>query len=175
MIDKLNLSVDPENLERFCHKLIKRSRNIATTHDALVTLESFIVLFGKGAHGTKEYQAIEDLVKSFTEQTREQLLRLRAEALLVAIKNSNVAEVTAIHLPLSRDGFYSILQTVVAQLSASELSTISEWAINWSAQAKRKAEQASGFPDAMDFRKAGIVLEEYQAMLDVSRYLAYRD
>lgn len=175
MVDKINLAVDAENLELFCQKLIKRSRDVAKTHDALVTLESFIILFGKAVHGTREYQLIEDLIKSFTEQTRGQLLCLRAEELLVAIKACNVAGITAIHAPLSRDGFYSILQTVVAQLSDRELDVISQWAINWSSDAKQKAEQASGFPDAMDFRKAGICLEEYQAMLDVSRYLENRD
>lgn len=174
MNDKINLPVGAENLERFCQKLIKRSRDMAKTHDALVTLESFIILFGKAAHGTKEYQLIEELIKSFTEQTREQLLQLRTEELLVAIKDCNVANVTAIHTPLSRDGFYSILKTVVAQLSDSELDVISHWAINWSSDAKQKAEQASGFPDAMDFCKADIRLVEYQTMLDISRYLKNR-
>jgi len=173
--DKINLSVDTDNLQRFCQKLIKRSRDVAKTHDALVTLESFIILFGKAAHGTKEYQAVEELIKSFSEQTRQLLLRHRTEQLLPVIKNCDVAAVTAIHTPLSRDGFYSILQTVVAQLADAELEAITQWASKWSADAKQKAEQASGFPDAMEFNKAGIRLEEYQAMLDVRRYLENRD
>ena len=45
--DKINLSVDVKKLDKFCTKLIKRSR------DTLVTLESFIILFGKSAHSTK--------------------------------------------------------------------------------------------------------------------------
>ena len=65
---KINLVVDTENLQRFCQKLIKRSRDIAKTHDALVTLESFITLFGKAAQGTKEYQQLELMIQSFTEQ-----------------------------------------------------------------------------------------------------------
>ncbi len=175
MVDKINLSVDTENLEQFCQKLIKRSRDIAKTHDTLVTLESFILLFGKAAHGTREYQAIEDLVKSCSEQTRTQLLSQRTDELKRALQKCNVAEVTVIHTPLSRDGFYSILQSVVAEILDSQLADISRWAINWSAEAKQKAEAASGFPDALDFDKAGIDIEEYHAMLDVSRYLENRD
>lgn len=174
MIDKINLSVDAEDLERFCQKLSKRSRDPAKTHDALITLESFIILFGKASYGTKEYQVIEELIKSITDQSRAQLLAYRATELHTAIKACNVAAITAIHKPLSRDGFYSILQKVVAQLPENELDVISQWAFNWSSTAKHKAEQASGFPDAMDFHKAGICLEEYQAMLDVSRYLENR-
>ena len=34
--------------------------------------------------------------------------------------------------------------------------------------------KASGYSDALDFKKAGISLEEYQAMLDISRYLENR-
>lgn len=51
--DGVNLPVDIDGLNKFCNKLINRSHDIAKTHDALVTLESFIVLFGKSAHGTK--------------------------------------------------------------------------------------------------------------------------
>lgn len=175
MIDKINLSVDAENLGQFCQKLIKRSRDIAKTHDALVTLESFILLFGKAAHGTREYQVIEDLVKSCSEQTRIQLLSQRADELKTALQQCSVTEVTAIHTPLSRDGFYSILQSVIVEMLNSQLADISHWAINWSAEAKQKAEAASGFPDALDFDKAGIDIEEYHAMLDVSHYLENRD
>ncbi len=109
MADKINLSVDTEHFEWFCQKLIKRSRDVAKTHDALVTLESFIILFGKAVQGTKEYQVVEDLIKSFSEQTRQQLLRDRVRQLLPVIKNCDVAAVTAIHAPLSREGFNSIL------------------------------------------------------------------
>jgi len=174
MNQKINLSVDTDALEQFCQKLIKRSRDVAKTHDAMVTLESFIILFGKALHGTPEYQLIEDLIKSYSEQTRQLLLQQRTEELLLALKACDSNAITALHIPLSRDGFYSILQGLVARLSEEELTVITEWASHWSAEAKDRAEQASGFPDAMDFKKAGIRLEEYQAMLDVSRYLENR-
>ena len=53
--------------------------------------------------------------------------------------------------------------------------TIARWASHWSGDARHKAEQASGYPDALDFNTAGIAIEEFQAMLDVSRYLDNRD
>lgn len=140
-------------------KLIDRSRDIAKTHDALVTLESFIILFAKAAHGTNEFQAIDGIIKSYTEKTREKLLDLRCEELSVALKDCSVDAVTRIHKPLSRDGFYSILKVISSHLSESELDTISMWAINWSLDAKQKA---------------GICLDEYQSMLDVSRYMENR-
>ena len=51
VLSKINLPVDVESLKQICEKLTKRYRDVEHTHDALVTLESFIVLFGKSAHG----------------------------------------------------------------------------------------------------------------------------
>ena len=171
MVDKINLSVDTDQLQRFCNKLIKRSRDIAKTHESLVMLESFIILFGKAAHGTSEYQAVEELIKNYTEQTRQQLLSLRQQELHIALSDCDLNAITAIYTPLSREGFHTILKQVVAQFSNKKVQTITQWARHWTAQAKLEAEQASGYPDATDFKKAGINHETYQAMSDISRYL----
>ena len=175
MPDKINLVVEAEALEKFCRSLIARSRDIATVHDALVTLESFIVLFGRNAHGTTEYQVIESRIKSITDETRTKLLQLRTQELKQALEQCSVEAVTAIHTPLSRDGFYTILQSAVAQMTGNSVATITRWASQWFSDAKQRAETASGYPDALDFKKSGIRIEEYQAMLDTSRYLENRD
>ena len=43
---------------------------------------------------------IDEIVKSYTEQTREKLLDLRCKELLMALKDCNVDAVTRIHKPL---------------------------------------------------------------------------
>ena len=53
MVDKINLSVDAESLEQFCQKLIKCSRDIAKTHDALD--------FDKAGIDIEEYHAMLDV------------------------------------------------------------------------------------------------------------------
>ena len=167
----LTFTVKDIELEKFCDKLIKRSRDIAKTHDALITLETFICLFAKEAHGTNEYNDIETLIKNYTEQTRNALMQQESEKLLVGLQHQQVSAISQIHTPMSRNGFYLILQTACNQLSTAQRLDITGWATDWVTQAKQKAEHASGYPEAYDFKKAGISIEEFQAMNDVCHYL----
>jgi hypothetical protein len=168
---RLHLEIDAQQLKTFCNQLLTRSRDVVKTHEALITLETFIKVFGAGQQGSDGYIAIETLIGQFTEQTRQQLLQQKSAELLVAMRSQNVPAVAAIHTPLSRNGFYLILQAVAAGLSPGEIQVLQAWVKNWTEDAKQKADQASQFPDAPDFRAAGIALEEYLAMVDVSRYL----
>jgi len=167
----LKLNIDSAELAKFCDKLIKRSRDIAKTHDALITLETFLSLFARGAHGTNEYNTIEQLIKSYTEQTRSSLMEQETQKLLIALQQQQITTISQIHTPMSRNGFYLILQTAVALLSTTQRQGAAQWATDWVKQAKQKAEQASGYPEAYNFIKAGISIEEFQAMEDISRYL----
>jgi len=45
------------------------------------------------------------------------------------------------------------------------------WSSNWVKEAKQLAEEASGYPDAMDFKTAGISIDEFQAISDIDRVL----
>ena len=167
----LHLTIHEHELGKFCNKLIQRSRDITKTHDALITLETFISVFGREAHGTDAFNHIDQMIKNYTEQTRIQLMEQESRKLYQALKSKQAAAIAHIHTPMSRNGFYQILQTASSKLTADELTIITSWAIDWVTQAKRKAEQASGYPEAYDFKKAGISIEEFQAMDDVGRYL----
>lgn len=173
MTDNTSIKLDIKSTElaKFCEKLIKRSRDIAKTHDALITLETFITLFAREAHGTNEYNTIEAIIKSYTEQTRSALMQQNTVKLLQALEQQDASAISQIHTPMSRNGFYLILQTAASQLSIEARRSITQWAINWVSQARQKAEQASGYPEAYDFKKAKISIEEFQAMEDVARYL----
>jgi len=173
MPESLNFKIDETELEEFCQKIIKRSRDITKTHDALITLETFISLFAKASHGTNEYYAIEAVIKSFTEQTRQQMLKKNTDELIKALQKCDIKSITSIHTPLSRNGFYLILEQAVSYLPKPILDNATQWSIDWVSTAKLKAEQASGYPEAFDFKSAGISIDQYQAMADVSNYLAH--
>lgn len=168
---KLDISIEYSQLEKFCRQLVTRSRDIAKTHDALITLETFITNFGRSKQGSDGYNAIESLIKNFTEETRQKLMTQNTTELLQALKAKNENAVAAIHTPFSRNGFYLILQAATTQLNPAELLTVKQWASEWTQQAKLKADELSPYPDAPDFKAAGIALEVYLAMIDVSRYL----
>ena len=168
---KITLSVSTVELEKFCNKLLKRSRDISKTHEGLSTLEAFFTVFGKAEHGTSEYFAVEGILKSFSEITRQQLLDERTGQLSDALKEQDINKISSIYIPLSRSGFFSILETAVNRMTQEEIMTLTPWVLAWTNDAKRQAEQASGYPDALDFKKAGINIEEYQTMVDINHYL----
>jgi hypothetical protein len=167
----LNIEIAPEKLEAFCQQLLARSRDITKTHDALVTLDTFIKVFSGKQQGSAGCNAVEAVLVRMTEASRQQLLQQKTRELLQAMQQQNVAAVTAIHTPMSRNGFYQILQIATAQLSAEELHPVRDWAVAWTAAAKHKADKLSQYPDAPDFKAAGIMLEEFMAMQDIGRYL----
>jgi len=170
-LQAIKISIDASELESFCNKILKRSRNITKTHDALITLESFIAVFGRASHGTKEYQLIESTIKAITEKSRELLLEKNTHDLIRSLKQCNVTALANIHTPLSRNGFYQILQTAIGELTDDDIRLLMLWSENWVKEARQLAEEASGYPDARDFIKAGINIEEFQAMSDIDRVL----
>lgn len=167
----LDLTVTASQLETFCEQLLARSRDVVKTHEALITLETFIKVFAAGQQGSEGYTAVEALISRYTEQTRQQLLQQKSVELLRALQGRNIQAVAAVHTPLSRNGFYLMLQALVADLSSADIQQLHAWAAGWTVNAKQNADQHSAYPDAPDFRAAGIVLEEYLAMVDVERYL----
>jgi len=170
-LQPINISISSTDLESFCNKLLKRSRDITKTHDALVTLESFISIFGQASHGTNEYQLIESTIKTITEKSRALLLEKNTHDLVASLKQCNVISLANIHTPLSRNGFYEILQTAISKLTDDDIRLLMIWSGNWVKKARQLAEEASGYPDAMDFKTAGISIEEFQAMSDINKVL----
>ena len=170
-LQPIKISISSTDLESFCNKLLKRSRDITKTHDALVTLESFISIFGQASHGTNEYQLIDSTIEKITEKSRNLLLEKNTQDLITSLKQCNVASLTNIHTPLSRNGFYQILQIAISKLTDDDIRLVMIWSGNWVKEARQLAEEASGYPDAMDFKKAGISIEEFHAMSDIDRVL----
>ena len=86
----LNINIEYSQLDKFCRQLITRSRDIAKTHDALITLETFITNFGRSQQGSESYNAVESLIKTFTEQTRQTLLEQKTTELLHALYKQDI-------------------------------------------------------------------------------------
>lgn len=167
----LSLSINSSDLESFCNKLLADSRNIAKTHDALMTLSSFISAFGRPAQGTDSYLLIESTIKSITEKSHQQLLEKCRADLLLALKQCNIVGLTVVHTSVSRNGFYQIFQTVISELTDDDIRLLMVWSANWVKEAKQLLEAAGGFSDAMAFNKAGISKEQFDAMTDIDRVL----
>jgi len=170
----LRLTIDASNLKSFCNKLLTRSQDIAKTHEALLTLESFISVFGKPAEDTEVYALIESTIKSITEMSQQQLLEKNTDDLRTALRQCNIIALASVHLDLSRNGFYQILPDVIAGLSDDDIRLLMAWSDNWMKEARQLLEDCSGFPEVMDFAKAEISSEQFHAMDDLDRVLNAR-
>jgi len=167
----INIAIDSSELDKFCHKLLDRSHDIAKTHDALVTLETFISLFARPAHGTTEYNEIESVLHVVTDESRKKLLEKNTIELIAGLRQCDVVRIASIHTPLSRNGFYEILKVAIGKLSDDEIRLLMAWTQNWVKEVTSLAQEASGYPDAMDFNKSGLSIEEFQAMSDIDRVI----
>ena len=166
----LTIQVNPKQLDSFCKKIISRSRNTANIHQALIVLEAFISAFSSDSQGADNYQNIQQTLKSHSLKTRELLMQEKTQQLKQGLSTQNIMLLADVYGSLSRNGFYQILSTATEQIVRSQIPSIAEWVIAWAGEAKQKAEQASGYPDALDFKKADIDIEQYQAMTDIAYF-----
>ncbi|WJW76636.1 hypothetical protein QVG61_05985 [Thiohalobacter sp. IOR34] len=162
----LTLAIPLDRLDRFCRRLLERSRDIAHTQDALASLQALVVNFA-AATDEPVYRQAEALLAAHTETARQRLLELRARQLLQVILDQDLQALTALHLPLSRSGFQTVAEQALAELDAGQYRLTLDWASAWLTDARRRAEAASGFPDALDFKSAGVRIETFQAMADL--------
>lgn len=166
----LSLKLDAKQLDAFCKKIISRSRNTANIHEALNVLEAFVSTFSSDSQGSDNYQDIQDCLKSYSAKTRDKLMHEKMLQLQQGLQQHNITLLANVYNSLSRNGFYQILSNATELIERNNIPEIAHWVINWSEDAKQKAEQASGYPDALDFKKANINIEEYQAMSDISYF-----
>ncbi len=166
----LSLQINSKQLDSFCKKIISRSRNVTNVHEALVVLEAFISAHSKDSHGSDNYKTIQNTLKIHSDQTRSILMIEKTKQLEQGLLSNNILLLSDIYNSLSRNGFYQILTHAADQIPRSQIPAISEWVISWAASAKRQAEDASGYPDALDFKKANIDIKQYQAMTDIAYF-----
>ncbi len=119
-----------------------------------------------------EFQSIKQILLDHFEQARAALLNERAQRLLKALQAQSLPHIALLYASLSRDAFWALLGRVEPQVDAAALDAIRRWAFDWLTQAQQRAQQASPYPDAIDFKAAGIEVTEYSAMTDLARYLA---
>lgn len=175
MSSKLTLLLDPEQVEAFCQRLVRHGGNPEQALAGLTTLQSFIAsTTGPAEQATATYLAIRRSLDLQLEEVRARLLAEVTKRLAAALRSHDVASIAAIYRPLSRSGFWSALESVAARLTPDAIHGLSAWASGWIEQARAAGEAASGYPDALDFERAGISVEAYVAMGDIARFLQGR-
>lgn len=171
--EQVVLLLTPESVEAQCREAIRQARNASHALAALIALQTFIAATVQASNKfTPSYEAVKAVVERHAAEIRERILAENAAALSQAIRQKNRLEIARIHAALSRNGFWQVAQQAIRRFGAEELAAAAAWAQDWCREAKASAEAASGFPDALDFRKAGVSPAEYATMTEISAYLA---
>ncbi|MBZ0093198.1 MAG: hypothetical protein K8F27_13385 [Sulfuricellaceae bacterium] len=169
----LGFSLDMEQAEAFCAALWRQSSSPAHTLAALTALESFLLATVRPAQrSAPEFAAIAALLQRRAAQARAQLLADTGVELQAAMAERSLASVARLHRSLSRSGFGQAAQNAAQNIGPDALCSAAAWTSAWCRDAKARALAASGYPDALDFKGAGILPAEYAAMSDLGACLA---
>jgi hypothetical protein len=169
--NQIALLLTPDTAETQCLEAIKQARNTSHALAVLIALQSFIAFTVRQADRyTPAYEAVKAVIEKHTFATRAKILAENADDLAAAILQRNRPEITHIHAALSRNGFWQAAQQAISQFRLDDLAAAATWVKDWCSVAKTQAQAASGYPDALDFSKAGIAATEYAAMTEINLY-----
>lgn len=169
----LTLQLDPERVDAFCRRLAEHTPSPEQALAGLTAMQSFLAdATGPAEQESEAYRIIRQSLASRLESVRDRLVGETAARLKTALAARDATAVAQIYRPLSRSGFWAALEVLAPRCTAAEMDEFADWAGEWMVLAKSKGEAASGYPDALDFGKAGIDVGEYVAMTDVATFLA---
>lgn len=172
--NEIALLLTPVTVENQCLETIKQARTASHALAALVALQSFIAFAVRPAdRHTSAYEAVKAIIEKHAIATRGKILAENADDLAKAILQRNRTEIAHIHAVLSRNGFWQAAQQAISQFRPDDLAAAATWAKNWCSEARALAQAASGYPDALDFSKAGIAATEYAAMTEINHYFSH--
>lgn len=166
------LSLTLENIEVQCQDVIKQTRTASHALAALITLQTFIATTVQQADRySPAYEAAKTIIENHAISIRSKILAESADDLAKAIQQHDLQKITSIHAALSRNGFWQVSLQAIKQFKQDDLVASATWTRNWCDVAMTQAQAASGYPDALDFSKAGIAPTEYAAMTEIQHYL----
>lgn len=168
----ITLQLTASGIDAYCRDLARRSPTLEKRVIAIDTLITFIASQADAGDQAKgEFVAIKQRLLDHFEQARTTLLAERAQRMQQALIKQQLLTITMLYSTLSRDAFWTLLGQAVQQLDETASTSLRSWAESWLSHAKQCAQQASSYPDAIDFNAAGIDATEYLAMTDLCRYL----
>lgn len=172
MSDKLQLQLSPAWMADYCKGLV---RSTATVEKRLVALDAVMTFIGAAAGSAllndKNLEQIKGCIESYIEAARSELMAESIARLSIALQQHDVAVISRIFTELSRSGFWAVLTQTMEGIEPARRDDVVRWSLAWLAETKRQGEEASPYPDSIDFKTAGIDIAEYTAMTDLCKYV----
>jgi hypothetical protein len=165
------LMLTPSRLSDFYRQLRQRARAPAQALQQLTTAQALIGLGDDNCNQPAYRQARQDLEEQL-DQVREELLAWHAQMLIAALQDQDSAAIARCFRALSRSGFSAGVNRSWQHLAPAARERCILWLDDWRRDAQQRATAASRYPDAPDFRAAGLDLETYLAFTDLSSILS---
>ena len=164
-----SLELTPPEVEARCAALWQQFRSPGRVVTALVAMQSLFALAPAGARENAPYREIQAILARHAEDARNQLIAESVRRLQAALQHRETREIGRVHADLSRNGFWQAASAAGLGREGTGLAEDIAWLAQWCQGARARAEAASGYPDALDFRAARIDVEEYTAMDELLR------
>ena len=168
----LRMRLTGPRLEQLCDDMIERSR---TLESALAGLNAIDVLITLASHpddvGGESFEEAKRQIATRSDALREQLVEESGRRLARALAAEQLFTIVDLHDALSRGGFQEAARRARIHMEPETREHAVAWTAGWCEEARRRAAEASPFPDAYNFRKAGIDPAHYGAMEALSDLL----
>ncbi|AKH20253.1 hypothetical protein [Sedimenticola thiotaurini] len=168
---QMTLQISTRQIDQYCAEICAGSANTSRKHSALIALEGFIVRHTTTDKYSELFNQVVDTIQRYAEQTRAELLSEYADKLLIALADRDRTGLAMIHQSVSRNGFDQLLDQALPKLPRNQQPGLKQWSDRWLLDAESKARLASGYPDAFNFKDAGVPIDEYRAMTELKRKL----
>lgn len=157
------LHISPARLSEFCQQLRQRSGDTALALHALSTVQALLGVCIDDPDHPGYVQARRDLDAQLAE-LRTTLIGQHAARIGLALRGCDTDALLRIFQALSRSGFAAAATQAWECLDGPQRDGTRQWLEDWTQSARQRAHSASRYPDAPDFRAAGIALESYLMM-----------
>lgn len=175
MSEAVQLRISPAWIEDYCQCIKRSTITVEKRLVALDTLRTFIsAASGPELLHNETCVQVKTILGQHIEKARDELMAESAFSIAAALEQHDVGQIVKLFTSLSRSGFWQALIQSTDRMEDTRLEEITAWALQWLKEKKRQGEQASSYPDAIDFASAGIDVSEFTAMTDLCKYLSSR-
>lgn len=173
MLDRVQFQITPNWIEDYCQGMKRSTTAVEKRLVALDAVRTFIseVCDPELLHNETLGQ-IKAILEQHIEEARKELMAESALCLASALEQHDVQQIAKLFITLSRSGFWQALNQSTDRMGYARMGEITSWAVRWLEEKKQQGEQASPYPDAIDFSAAGIDVSEFTAMTDLCKYLS---
>lgn len=157
------LHLSPAQLTAFCHQLRQRCGDAALALHALTTVQALLGLCIDDPQHPGYVQARRHLDAQL-EELRTTLIAQHATLIGMALRRHDTDALLRGFQSLSRSGFAAAATQAWECLEPPQREDARNWLADWMQSARQRAHSAGRYPDAPDFRAAGIALDGYLMM-----------